>query len=141
MAYLRCNIVKQEIPHNAYVAHHVHVLNRLLQQSCSQQKTFKAKADEAKTTPTPVEMDLYYGVLAVQHCKGRHSVYYVAHHVETGDTSLNRCACNILIALKSSKDHRRIQRLASTRSSCKGPVQDHPGALTQRHQDLHKIFY
>ena len=127
MAYLRCNIVKQEIPHiNAYVAHHVHVLNRVLQQGCSQQKTFKAKAREVKTTPIPVEMDLYYGVLAVQQRKGKHSVYYVAHHVETGDTSLNRCACNILIALKSSKDHRRIQRLASTRSSCKDPVQDRP---------------
>ena len=76
MAYLRCNIVKQEIPHiNAYVAHHVHVLNRVLQQGCSQQKTFKAKAREVKTTPIPVEMDLYYGVLAVQQRKGKHSVY------------------------------------------------------------------
>ena len=82
MAYLRCNIVKQEIPHsNAYVAHHVRVLNRVLQQSCGQQKTFKAKAREVKTTPIPVEMDLYYGVLAVQQRKGKHSVYYVARHV------------------------------------------------------------
>ena len=56
-----------------------------------------------------------------KHCKGRHSVYYVAHHVETGDTSLNRCACNILIALKSSKDHRRISKIGIYKIFMQGP--------------------
>ena len=129
MAYLRCNIVKQEIPHiNAYVAHHVHVLNRVLQQSCSQQKTFKAKAGEVKTTPIPVEMDLYYGVLAVQQCKGK--TFSILCRTPCGDRRHivkpmrvqhpDRTQI-ILIALKSSKDHSQNSKIGTYKIFMQGP--------------------